>query len=253
MPSKKAIEGQKKLKEIQPEVDQIRQQYPNDRQKQSIEMMELYKKKNVSMFSSCLPTLIQLPVLIALYYAFSNGLDPSRQSLIYSFVPYPETINRYLFGIDLTNPDKTYILPIIAGAIQFIQTKMMTPKVTKSQKADPSVAMQQNMVYMFPILTVMISRSFAAALPLYWIVSSAFQTIQQYYLMKDQKKPIEANRSLRSDQLVAGGQSETDKKKESRNHPSTTLGAGKIAQGDNQIKPSTEKKKGIELTVRRKN
>jgi len=233
IPSRKATQSQLKMREIQPKVDEIRRLYPDDRQKQSLEMMELYKRENVNMFGSCLPMLIQLPVLLALYYAFSNGLDPSRVSLVYDFVPRAAVIDKTFFGIDLTKPDHTYILPILAGVIQFIQTKMMTPKRTKDNKTDPSVAMQQNMVYMFPILTIMISRSFAAALPLYWAVSSIFSTVQQYAIMK------------RSQQAH-------------KNQPAaveTRHGVSQIEERSDNIRPikeGTQTKHGVELTVRRK-
>ncbi|KKQ87173.1 MAG: Inner membrane protein oxaA [Berkelbacteria bacterium GW2011_GWA2_38_9] len=233
IPSRKATQSQLKMREIQPKVDEIRRLYPDDRQKQSLEMMELYKRENVNMFGSCLPMLIQLPVLLGLYYAFSNGLDPSRVSLVYDFVPRAAVIDKTFFGIDLTKPDHTYILPILAGVIQFIQTKMMTPKRTKDNKTDPSVAMQQNMVYMFPILTIMISRSFAAALPLYWAVSSIFSTVQQYAIMK------------RSQQAH-------------KNQPAaveTRHGVSQIEERSDNIRPikeGTQTKHGVELTVRRK-
>ena len=233
IPSRKATQSQLKMREIQPKVDEIRRLYPDDRQKQSLEMMELYKRENVNMFGSCLPMLIQLPVLLGLYYAFSNGLDPSRVSLVYDFVPRAAVIDKTFFGIDLTKPDHTYILPILAGVIQFIQTKTMTPKRTKDNKTDPSVAMQQNMVYMFPILTIMISRSFAAALPLYWAVSSIFSTVQQYAIMK------------RSQQAH-------------KNQPAaveTRHGVSQIEERSDNIRPikeGTQTKHGVELTVRRK-
>ena len=240
IPSRKATQSQLKMREIQPKVDEIRRLYPDDRQKQSLEMMELYKRENVNMFGSCLPMLIQLPVLLGLYYAFSNGLDPSRVSLVYDFVPRAAVIDKTFFGIDLTKPDHTYILPILAGVIQFIQTKMMTPKRTKDNKTDPSVAMQQNMVYMFPILTIMISRSFAAALPLYWAVSSIFSTVQQYAIMK---RSQQAHKNQPAAVETRHGVSQTEDRREKREA---------ILGNIRQIKEGSQTKHGIELTVRRK-
>lgn len=242
IPSRKATQSQLRMREIQPKVDEIRKLYPNDKQKQSLEMMDLYKRENVNMFGSCLPTLIQLPVLLALYYAFQNGLDPSRASLLYNFVPHSSVIDKTFFGIDLTKPDHTYILPVLAGAIQFIQTKMLTPKMTKDNKTDPSVAMQRNMVYIFPVMTVMISRSFAAALPLYWAVSSVFSVVQQYAIMK-RSKQAQIGKSAVETQVLAS-------QLEERNQKSTQ------DNSLNNIKPiqeGTQTKKGVELTVRKKN
>lgn len=227
IPSRKAIQSQQRLKELQPQIDKIKRDFPNDRQKQSMEMMALYKRENVNMFGSCLPSLIQLPILLALYYAFRNGLDPARQKLLYDFIPHPDFIDKTFFGIDLTVPDHTYILPILAGIIQFIQTKMMMPKVTKENASDPNVAMQRNMVFMFPVLTVMISRSFAAALPLYWIISSLFSVVQQWLIVR--KRPQTKSATVE-----------------------THRGVSLSTQAEINISESKEIKSGIELTVRRK-
>lgn len=240
IPSHKAIISQQKMRDIQPKVDEIKKLYPNNRQQQSIAQMELYKKEKINMFGSCLPTLIQLPVLIALYYAFKNGLDPSRHSLIYSFAPYPDFIDKTFFGIDLTLPDKTYILPILAGIFQFIQTKMMLPKFDKNNKPDASTAMQQNMTYMFPVMTVLISRNFAAALPLYWAISSIFSTIQQYLIVKKSK-------NNQTSSVLSSVETNSGLSKPTHEKPMT---------GDRlNIKPIqelSESKHGVEITIRKK-
>lgn len=230
-PSRKAIQSQQRVKDLQPKIDAIRREFADNKQKQSVEIMSLYKRENVSMFGSCLPTLIQFPVLIALYYAFQNGLDPARQALLYDFVPHPEFIKTTFFGLELTKPDKTYILPVMAGLLQYLQTRMMMPKATKDSQKDPNFLLQKNMTLMFPIMTVVISRGFAAALPLYWVVSSAFSLVQQWLIMKKRK-----NTPVKTTAVETG----YNPSLQSNNHQQI------------KIPETKEIKSGIEVVVRRK-
>lgn len=187
--SAKSIKMQKQLKEIQPEIDQIKEKYKNDSQGQAKATMDLYQRYKVNPFSSCLPTLIQLPILLVLYYVFRAGLNTARfDELLYTFTPRPETVNTIFLGINLANPN--LYLAILTGIFQFIQTKQMTasqPQGTKKQGQQNAVqdALNKQLLYMMPIFTVLIATKLPAALALYWIVTTVFLIIQQWYLMKD--------------------------------------------------------------------
>ena len=197
--SAKALHGQKALKELQPEIDKIKKQHkgkpPQDLQKA---MAELYKEKEISPFSSCLPTLLQLPILIGLYMVFVKFKDPNFIQLtdpsqgaltqMYTFVKDIPTVkavisaggslNHEFFGIvDLAKPN--VILGILAGAVQLAQTKLMTPKTPQ----DSSQQLMARMVYVFPLITVFISLTLPAALPLYWTASTAIAAYQQWLIM----------------------------------------------------------------------
>lgn len=180
----KAIKSQKELSELQPKIKEVQEQYKNDKQKQSKALMELYKKEKINPFSGCLPILIQLPILIALYQVFWKGFQPEAMANLYSFVPFPGVIDPTLFGLlNLSVPSLG--LAVAAGVLQFFQTKMLTPpkKSSGGQKkgaADFSQLMQKQMLYFFPIFTVIILLRLPSAIALYWLVTSMFSIFQQY-------------------------------------------------------------------------
>jgi len=181
----KALKSQKRLRELQPELDKVQNKYKNNKQKQSKAVMEFYQKNKVSPFASCLPTLIQFPIIIAMYQVFRTGLDTSKLTELYHFIHGPAAINPMFLGyFDLTKPDR-FILPIIAGVAQFIQIKMMMPKIPESKKG---IGVQQmisrQMIYLMPLMIVFFAASLPSALPLYWIITSLFGIFQQYVINK---------------------------------------------------------------------
>jgi YidC/Oxa1 family membrane protein insertase len=185
------LRSQKALQTIQPEIKKIQTKYKNDPQKMNQLMMELYKEKEVNPFSSCLPSLLQLPVMIALFYAFIKFNNPSYitsglQNDLYSWVKNLGFVKEALSGtfstsflglVDLAKPN--VIFAVVAGVVQFIQTKMIMP----AKDGDATQSSMSLMLYAFPILTVLIGLRFPAALPLYWIVTTAIAVLQQYLVM----------------------------------------------------------------------
>lgn len=189
--SQKAIKSQKVLSELQPKIKEIQKKYKN-KEEQAKEMMKFYQEYKINPFSGCLPLLIQLPILIALYRTFISGFDPSKLTALYGFIKSPGAINPMFLGaLDLSQ--RSPILAILAGFFQFIQSKMMT-KTQKIVKTDKGLNIQnimgQQMTYFMPIITVFIAWSFPAGLPLYWIVTTLFSIGQQWWVLKDQKSNI---------------------------------------------------------------
>lgn len=176
--SKSAIEMQK----IQPLLNAVRAKFPKDQIKQSQEMQRLFKEHKVSPYGSCLPLIIQMVVLIIFYRVIMIGFNLEHLNLIYSFVPKPSEINLNFFGIDVSKPD-LWLLPILAGALQFVQTKMIPqPKVDKKNSNDPMVMMNKQMVYFFPFITIFIARSLPSGLAIYWVITSVVMILQQWYI-----------------------------------------------------------------------
>lgn len=186
-----SIRSQKALQEIQPELNTLKEKYKNNRAEQARAMMELYKVKKINPASGCLPILIQLPVLIALYWAFLNGLKSPIGHLLYPFVSFSNHINPMFLGlIDLSQ--KSAGLAVLAGALQYWQTKMLmvkkgaaeppSGKKTKEPTENFSSMMNKQMLYMMPVLTVFIAYSLPSALALYWAASTAFTIVQQYFV-----------------------------------------------------------------------
>lgn len=181
--SKKAIQSQKAINKLQPKIKEIQKKYKN-KEEQAREMMNLYKKHKVNPVAGCLPILIQLPLLIALYKVFFNGLNPQELDILYSFVSRPDSLNLMFLGIiDLSQ--RNIVLAVLTGIFQFIQSKMILPSNKdngpKTSKADFASMMSKQMLYMMPLLTAFIALSLPAALPLYWIVITIFGIIQQYF------------------------------------------------------------------------
>ncbi|OGI25069.1 MAG: hypothetical protein A3J76_02440 [Candidatus Moranbacteria bacterium RBG_13_45_13] len=183
--SKKQIESQKKLQDLQPEIKKIQDKYKNDKEKQGRALMDFYKEKKVNPASGCLPLVIQIVFFIALYQAFIAGLNfDSGCKDLYSFVTCPPSLNVKFFGfLDLAKPN--IILAIIAAAGQFVQTKMMmTKNSAPAKKGDFSAMMNQQMLYLGPLLTLFIGVKFPAGLALYWVINTLFAIVQQYFTVK---------------------------------------------------------------------
>ena len=189
--SVKAVNSQRGLQKLQPQILEIQKKYKDDKEKQARETLALYKKEKINPFSGLLLALIQLPILIALYNVFWNGLNPKELSVLYPFVASPGQINPLFVHImDLSKPN--FIFAIFAGLTQYFQTKMLMPKSGAStdgpkKEVDVSQIMQKQMLYFFPVFTVIILLGLPSALGLYWTISGVFSIIQQYIIFKNNK------------------------------------------------------------------
>ncbi len=194
--SGKSLKSQKEMQKIQPEIENIKKQYKDDKQKQTQATMEIYKKYKINPFSSCLPLLIQFPFLIALFFAFRAGLqniDPQTHLLGEQQINllYPSLknfagslpINTNFLGIvELTktpNVGFLLILPILAAGLQFVQSKMMAAG-SKAQKGSAQMS------YIMVGVTFLFCLRFEAWLSIYWITTTLFAIAQQYIMQKRQ-------------------------------------------------------------------
>lgn len=181
--NQKAIRSQKRMGELQPQIKEVQLKHKADKVAQSQALMELYKKNKINPAAGCLPLLIQFPVLIALYQALLHSLKPDSLSALYSFVAQPGIINVLFFGlVDLSRSN--YIMAILAGALTFVQSKMMAPKTAAGSSNDFSATMSKQMTYLMPVMTVFIAWKLPAGLALYWIVITLFGIGQQYLITR---------------------------------------------------------------------
>jgi len=182
----KSVKSQKSLQDLQPKIKQLQDKYKNDKERQAKEVLEIYKTNKINPFGGIFLALIQLPILIALYSVFRNGLNSSELVNLYNFVLNPGVINvSFLNIIDLSKPNIP--LAVIAGICQYFQTKMLMPstKISDTDKgADFAKALQFQTTYFLPIFTTIILLSLPSALGLYWIVGGLFSTVQQYIILK---------------------------------------------------------------------
>ena len=189
-----AIRSQKSLSELQPKMKEIKEKFKQDKEQQTKAMMELYKREKVNPLSGCLPLLVQLPILIALFRVFWKGFGEEQMGALYSFVPYSGQIDTTFLGL-VNLGEASIILALLTGVVQFIQTKMVTPKQKSNRKGPPdfSQMMQKQMLYFFPVFTVFILWRLPAAIALYWLVTTLFTIGQQYIMLKkhDSNQPRE--------------------------------------------------------------
>lgn len=191
--SRRAIRAQRELQELQPKIKEVQNKYRADRERQAKELMALYKEHHINPFGGCLPILVQIPILIALYRVFLHGTDPAFLSHLYSFVSSPGMLGtHFLTIVDLASP--SIVLAVIAGILQFIQSKMISPRLKNSlsqgKGAGPealSRMMTTQAVYVFPVVTVLISLTLPAGLPLYWATTTLFTIVQQFEIMGSRK------------------------------------------------------------------
>jgi YidC/Oxa1 family membrane protein insertase len=205
-----SIKSQKVLNELQPKIQEVQKKHQGDKQQQAKAMMDLYQKEKFNPFGGCLPMLIQLPLLIALYQVFWKGFQEGQLGFLYSFVPNPGAINPMFLGlVNLTQPN--IIFAVLAGVFQFFQSKMMMPARNASparnavstagwhsdaggpqkndQMAQFSGMMQKQMIYLLPLFTVFILWKLPAAVGVYWLVTTLFSIVQQYLIYRVRNSP----------------------------------------------------------------
>lgn len=180
--SRSSIKSQKSLQDLQPKIEELKKKFGDDRAGLSQATMDLYKENKVNPFSSCLPLLIQLPFLFAVYRVFANGLN-NHLELVYPFIVKPEVINTMSLGfLDLSEPN--VYLAVLAGLAQFWQARMMMrskPSVNTPGAKDENMAaiMNKQMMYFMPAITIFIGLSLPGGLTLYWFTFTMFTAIQQ--------------------------------------------------------------------------
>src|SRR3990167_11393267 len=181
----KQLKSQKVMNELQPRMTALKEKHKDDKEAHAKAMMELYKEHKVNPLSSCLPLLVQLPILIALYQVFIQSLNGAGLQGIYNFIPTPDKIDpMFLNFINLK--DRNVWMPAIAAILQYFQSKLTLPKASGGDTMSKMMAMQT--LYMFPVLTFFIGLQFPAGLTLYWIVTTLFGIGQQYYILRKEAK-----------------------------------------------------------------
>jgi len=180
-----SIKAQRSMQAIQPKLDELKEKFKNDKEKLGPAIMELYKKEKVSPFSSCLPLIIQMPILIAIFQVFRLGLGEINSEILYPFIYNPGTLQPIAFGfIDLTQ--SSIWLAVLAGAAQFWQSKMMLSQ-KKNQPAPKSAlaaSMGKQMMYFMPVVTVFIGSSLPGGLTFYWFLTTLLGAVQQKFVFK---------------------------------------------------------------------
>lgn len=191
IPTQHAMEGQKKMQDIQPKMEELKRKHKNDPKKLQAETMKVWKENKVNPMQSCLPMLIQFPILIGLFFTIRDGsILALSQHLLYE--PYQNlswTFGTDFLGIDLNTPN-VYIFPPMLMVMQFIQMKMSfaitkkkQEKSGKAPKKDTPMSQQEMqqkmMMYGLPLMIGFFALQFPSAVSLYWGISTLFAIGQQ--------------------------------------------------------------------------
>ncbi|MEO8972022.1 MAG: YidC/Oxa1 family membrane protein insertase, partial [Ktedonobacteraceae bacterium] len=193
----KQLKSMKATQALQPQMAEVRKKYAKDQLAQSRAMQELYKEYGISpLAGSCLPLLVQMPVLFGLFYALSAVLRSAKtvgdiNKLLYPFIPafskFPNinltwfTFINHAWQISLGLPDPTHILPILAAIATFVQVRMSQPK-TMGTATDAMSQQMKIMQFISPVMVLFFGWNYAAGLALYWLVASLFAMFQQYFV-----------------------------------------------------------------------
>jgi len=181
LPSLKSMRIQR---DIKPELDRLKEKHKGDRQKLATAQMELFKQRGVNPLAGCLPQILQLVILIALYQVFISNLQNGG-------------LNHQFFLWDLSVKDPYFVFPVLAAASQFVLSKMMLPAVSqehkiahqaKDKQEDFASALQRQNLFLFPVLTLFLGFQFPAGLMLYWFVSTLLQIPQQWLVLRSKPK-----------------------------------------------------------------
>ncbi len=182
-----SIKSSKKIQELQPEIKKLKEKFGKDKQGLALAQAQLYKSYNINPLAGCLPQLLQLFILIVLYQAIMDLFNHPERNYNLDFL-----------WVTLSQRDATYVMPIIAGLTQFLLSIMIVPathtrdiapnkvgsEANKKEEdiAEMAVTMQQQMMFMMPVMTAVIAISLPSGLALYWIVGTVFTIVTQYFV-----------------------------------------------------------------------
>ena len=169
----KQEKSMKKMRELQPELEKIKEKYKNNPQEYQQKTAELYRESGVNPLGGCLPLLIQMPVFVALYWAFSGNAIPADAKFLWFTLKQPDRL--FMIGNLAFN-----LLPILNVGVTYIQQKIMT-SATSGQESNQQM---QTMLYMMPLMMLFIFYKMPSGVTLYYLVSGALSLVQQYFILK---------------------------------------------------------------------
>ncbi len=193
------LKAAKKMQGVSHYIAGLKEKHKGDSKRIQAETMKLYKEHGINPAAGCLPLLVQMPIIFALYNVLQKAVDSSPTVLTYiNSVLYSPSLHLTkiwdpsFFGVSLgrspwdTAGPVVLLVPIITGALQFVQSKMMLPQTSTSDKKpdkkneDFATAFQTQSTYIFPVMIAFFSVTLPLGLSLYWNTFSVFGIIQQY-------------------------------------------------------------------------
>jgi YidC/Oxa1 family membrane protein insertase len=194
----KAVKTQYVMRQIEPKLREIKETFKDNREEQARKMLELYRESGINPFASVLLLFVQIPIIIALYFAVARGggvpLPDINTDLLYAFIPAPETASMLFLGsFDILA--RSLPLAFLAGFTQFIHAQLAIPPVAKREagaapsfKDDFTRSMTMQMKYVMPVIIFIFAYSLSAAIALYFTISN-LTSIAQEYIVRRHRTP----------------------------------------------------------------
>ncbi len=173
----KQTQSTKKMNELNPKIKALQAKYKNDKERLNEKLMELYKEEKYNPAGGCLPLLIQMPIIIALFRVLQ-----SPTTFVFTPEQFDAISKSFLWLPDLGLPDKMYILPVLSALTTYFQMNMVAAK----GNTDPNMK-TMNMV--MPIMLGWITVKFPSGLAMYWVVGNLFTIAQQFLMTKTALNP----------------------------------------------------------------
>jgi YidC/Oxa1 family membrane protein insertase len=202
------VRSSRAMQQLAPAMNDIKKKHGNDKAKLQQEQMKLYKERGINPIGGCLPMLVFFPVLFAMYAAFQQvgglsgahklTIEQLRDSVLWPFLQFTVADRPPDSTIDLTAhwlpwvsnlavPDHLFFsfigpLPIISALLQLVASIQALPR-NPPQTDDPTQRTMQSMTYYLPLITVVFFKDLAAGVFIYYITTTIFQIVQQYFVM----------------------------------------------------------------------
>lgn len=184
-----AARTQRAMKDLAPRLKELKEIHKGDKEKEAVETLALYREAKVNPFASILTALIQIPVLLALYWVFLyEPFTVVNTARLYGFTPIPDAVSLHFLGfISITS--KSLILAIIAGVTQYLQAYLtlsgtMSPANNTGMQGDFQRVMSLQLKYVFPFLIAAISYTTSSAIALYFITTNLAGCLQEWYVRR---------------------------------------------------------------------
>ncbi len=212
--TRKQLVSSRQMQMLAPEVKEIQRKFKGDRVKSQAATQEFYKQRGINPAGGCLPTLLQMVLLIPMYSVFSQGLTNHNinqmlnvfgwQIMEFKCAAAPifnaagqvtnPCLNPVAFGINWSYPEPVTtglaiagfgisILAIISSLVQLVASRQMLQPVDPRMADDPNVKVQRQMAYFLPLISILYGGMLPAGLFLYWIFSTVIQVIQQFFVL----------------------------------------------------------------------
>ncbi len=178
----KQIKSTAKMSAVQPKMKALQMKYADDKEMLNIKMSELYKEEDYNPAAGCLPMVIQMPIIFGVFALVRNPLlYLNDNSMLFA------VHESFLWMDDLSQPDK-WILPLVAAAATYLSFSMTSQQQLDASGQQGMGSMMKMMKYIFPVMILLMARSYPAGLSVYWAVSQVIQIFFNLRMNKIRKQ-----------------------------------------------------------------